>query len=1042
MSRAGRLVRLLLLTALAFVPVLSASAGIFEETDRWPVSSPVGVATGPDGTVYVTDSLNNRVDALSPTGSLSYRFGSGTMLGVKGCAVDPIRGRVFVADRMLNRILAYNLTGARKLALEIPGVQTPDWIAVDPATGDVYVAQDVLVEVYSPETHVRLRELSSATTGRTFDSVVGVAVADGLVYLSERDRVDVYTTAGVFFRSWGLAGEGGAIAVADGRVAVTLPSSSRVQVFDLEGRELGLWGGAGPAVRQFLAPFGVSFDGSSFFIANNLDHRVIRYTLLDPPAVLGTTPDVVEAGSGRVPVSVHGSTFPSNSSVSIIGPGGASIPVTVLSCSADEIAGELDLTGEIPAGSYTATVVTPGGQSGTVVAAVQVRATVRSVSPTTVRPSSGIPELVVAGAGLSRVGEARFSDGAGTGWSATGIGVSSSAISIAPHETGPVTPRAGPVRLVLVDLDGRTVADLPSAFTILSSPSIDEITPGMLRAGRRTPFLIRGDGFLDGERTVVNLTRDGRTFSADLLRISTLEIEGNITVAADTQPGPWDVVVRNADGEEAILVEGIEVIPPLEILDITPSVGLSRERFMTFNLTGGGFGAVPGSVEVRLQRAGYENITWTEDSIRPDTLQGAFDLDGVSSGFRDVVVTAWDGAEAEVPDGFLVVSDPIVTRHAPADAYAGDPALAIEVGGEGFEGGARVDLVRSGYENRTMATDEVAWTRIEARGSTIGMDNGDWDVVVTNPDGREAVSPIPLRISSSSLGAAIRASSVRGEAPFTVQFTDASTGAVERRHWEFGDGATSDEACPEHTYPSPGTFTVRLTVSNRLRSATAAIPIVVEPRLQAAFAVHPQSGPAPLAVRCIDYSIGATAWSWDFGDGGISIEREPVHTYLRPGAYSVSLKVGDETGRADTSTQWQAVVVREAGPVLTPTPSPLPTPTVTPSPIPTNSSGGADPPMLADRTNGTVPLVVRFSDLSNATRREWTFGDGMHSHQRNVSHVYRRPGSYPVSLTVWYANGTGRAGLTISVEAPPSPSRRRLPAGPTIRRTALFPSVG
>lgn len=49
-------------------------------------------------------------------------------------------------------------------------------------------------------------------------------------------------------------------------------------------------------------------------------------------------------------------------------------------------------------------------------------------------------------------------------------------------------------------------------------------------------------------------------------------------------------------------------------------------------------------------------------------------------------------------------------------------------------------------------------------------------------------------------------------APLSVQFNDQSTGAVDRHVWEFGDGTTSDQPSPSHTYSAPGEYTVVLKV--------------------------------------------------------------------------------------------------------------------------------------------------------------------------------------------------------------------------------------
>ncbi len=79
-----------------------------------------------------------------------------------------------------------------------------------------------------------------------------------------------------------------------------------------------------------------------------------------------------------------------------------------------------------------------------------------------------------------------------------------------------------------------------------------------------------------------------------------------------------------------------------------------------------------------------------------------------------------------------------------------------------------------------------------------------------------------------SLGAAapaaivgdLAAAPTTGAAPLTVQFADRSTGGPQSWSWDFGDGATSSARNPVHTYTSPGTYTVRLTVATTTGRST------------------------------------------------------------------------------------------------------------------------------------------------------------------------------------------------------------------------------
>ncbi len=77
------------------------------------------------------------------------------------------------------------------------------------------------------------------------------------------------------------------------------------------------------------------------------------------------------------------------------------------------------------------------------------------------------------------------------------------------------------------------------------------------------------------------------------------------------------------------------------------------------------------------------------------------------------------------------------------------------------------------------------------------------------------------------------------------------------------------------------------------------------PAPAARFSVSPTHGPPPLTVTFTDRSRGgATAWTWDFGDGETSYLQHPTHTYADFGCYTVSLEVITPSGPCtDTRTK-------------------------------------------------------------------------------------------------------------------------------------------
>ena len=124
-----------------------------------------------------------------------------------------------------------------------------------------------------------------------------------------------------------------------------------------------------------------------------------------------------------------------------------------------------------------------------------------------------------------------------------------------------------------------------------------------------------------------------------------------------------------------------------------------------------------------------------------------------------------------------------------------------------------------------------------------------------------------------------------------VSFTNLSTGPIASWSWNFGDLGTSGEQNPVHTYTAPGTYTVTLTVSGSNGTGTKMRTdyITVANAPTAGFVGAPTSGSVPTTVQFTDQSLGATKWSWDFGDGGSSNLQSPSHTYTTPGVFTVSL---------------------------------------------------------------------------------------------------------------------------------------------------------
>ena len=163
------------------------------------------------------------------------------------------------------------------------------------------------------------------------------------------------------------------------------------------------------------------------------------------------------------------------------------------------------------------------------------------------------------------------------------------------------------------------------------------------------------------------------------------------------------------------------------------------------------------------------------------------------------------------------------------------------------------------------------------------------------------VAPSPPLVSFS-------ATPTVGSRPLTVAFSNTSVGYTTSWLWEFGDGTTSTEQHPMHTYTAAETYTVRLTVANEIGSDSqtqADLITVAPPPPVASFTGSVQTGLAPLTVAFSDTSTGdITSWLWEFGDGTVSSDQHPVHTYTRAGTYSVRLTVLGDGGIGKTTLVW------------------------------------------------------------------------------------------------------------------------------------------
>jgi DNA-binding beta-propeller fold protein YncE len=290
--------RAVLLRSLAqHVPPPPASLGIHPPGDP-PHACPVPAVRALD-----LVALPSPARAQTP----AYQFAWGTsgsglrqFQDAHGIATAP-DGSVYVADTFNSRIQEFTSAGAsvRTWATTFPGA-----VAVGPL-GDVYVAGNDVIAHFTA-TGVPLAPWGSSGSGDgQFDLPLDLAVdAGGNVYVTDwmNHRVQKFTSGGVYLTQWGTSGTGpgqfvqpAGIAVdAAGTVYVTDMGTHTVQAFDSAGQWIRTWGGLGTGPGQFDFPTGVTADADGFGLVTDSGNQRVQVFRRDGSWVLSFG----SAGSG------------------------------------------------------------------------------------------------------------------------------------------------------------------------------------------------------------------------------------------------------------------------------------------------------------------------------------------------------------------------------------------------------------------------------------------------------------------------------------------------------------------------------------------------------------------------------------------------------------------------------------------------------------------------------------------------------------------------------------------------------------------------
>ena len=215
----------------------------------------------------------------------------------------------------------------------------------------------------------------------------------------------------------------------------------------------------------------------------------------------------------------------------------------------------------------------------------------------------------------------------------------------------------------------------------------------------------------------------------------------------------------------------------------------------------------------------------------------------------------------------------------------------------------------------------------------------------------------------------------------TIQFANLSQGVGPlSAWWELGDGTTTTDLSPSHSYPSGGEYTVRLTIANPKGASTIAQTLFVPPPSSEELLPSPYeilvSDDTPAVGQPIYFSNLTEPISvsiqWNFGDGITSSDKNPTYIYQRPGIYTTTCMLGEGT----TAIQSSRTLTVDYPPQAT---------------------------IEVARSAVSINELVTFNALTSAPEvmsYYWDFGDGNSAGSDYVAHSYNAPGVYSVTLAV------------------------------------------
>ena len=207
----------------------------------------------------------------------------------------------------------------------------------------------------------------------------------------------------------------------------------------------------------------------------------------------------------------------------------------------------------------------------------------------------------------------------------------------------------------------------------------------------------------------------------------------------------------------------------------------------------------------------------------------------------------------------------------------------------------------------------------------------------------------------------------------TVTVTNNTPGEGWDYTWLWDDGnITKAEDPGSYTYAGSGEYDIKLIVSGEHCSDSTYRSISILTNLPTIDYGPDAEGCPPLSVQFYNKSTEAQTFMWEFGDGSVSSEKEPEHTYYTSGEYKVKLTVYGPGGTAEAEDV--TVKVYE-------------TPTAMFEAVPNKIKIPGQSVSFLNRSTGATSCL-------------WDFGDGNTSSEFSLMYEYQEAGVYDVSLEV------------------------------------------